>query len=165
MGRGFFLTRSGIFTEGRVDVYPGLRLVASAPSLTHLSLKPSYVCLKLFSLTSWAPHVDGHPGSSAACACLLCVSHGFHGQNFLLRCCRVSVLDAIPSCVRTSLKYKARRWLCLLPNVCIWGGCPWAWPCLSCLSSKTERVWVVGWPPVHICKACQCAKRKISYTK
>ena len=47
--------------------------------------------------------MDGHPGSSAACACLLCVSHGFHGQNFLLRCCRVSVLDAIPSCVRTSL--------------------------------------------------------------
>ena len=21
-----------------------------------------------------------------------------------------------------------------MPNACTWGGCPWAWPCLSCLS-------------------------------
>lgn len=36
MGR-VFLTRGGIFTEGRVGMYPGLHLVASAPRLTCLS--------------------------------------------------------------------------------------------------------------------------------
>ena len=44
-----------------------------------------------------------------------CTCSMFYAQCFLLRCYHVSLLDAIPLCVKT------KRWSCLLPNVYMWG--------------------------------------------
>lgn len=61
--------------------------------------------------------MEGPTGSSAACAIILYLLHGFHAQSFLLRCCRVSVLVAIPSCTVVSLREKKRGdfVFCLMP--------------------------------------------------
>lgn len=50
--------------------------------------------------------MEGHTGSSTACAFLLCMLCGFRGQIFLFRYYGVSVLDAIPSCVMALLSTK-----------------------------------------------------------
>lgn len=47
--------------------------------------------------------MEGHARSSATCEFLLCTLHGFHGQNFLTRCYRFSVLDAIPPLLMVSI--------------------------------------------------------------
>ena len=47
--------------------------------------------------------MEGCTGSSATSAFLLPLLHGFQGQSFLFRCCKASVLDAIPPGSMTSL--------------------------------------------------------------
>ena len=50
--------------------------------------------------------------------------HSFHGQSFLLRCYKLSILDAIPLC-HSLIKCKTRRWLCLLFNDYTWKTQQW----------------------------------------
>ena len=72
------------------------------------------------------------------------VFHSFQGQSLLLRCYKVSILDAIPSCVMAYLcaKQGGGFAFCLIPmrliwsdNTYAWEGYPWARACLSCLNS------------------------------
>ena len=120
---GVFFIRGGLFVEGKVEVWPGLHQVSSAPGPAHLSPKATVrVLLELFSLTfsltSGAPHVEGHTGSSATWVFLLFMLHGFHGQSSLLRCCKVSVLDTIPPWVMALLNAKQGGGFvfCLMPR-------------------------------------------------
>lgn len=62
-------------------------------------------------------------------AFVLYLLHGFHAQSFLLRCCRVSVLVAIPSCIVVSLREKKKGGdfvFCLMPTLdeAVPGPCP-----------------------------------------
>ena len=60
--------------------------------------------------------MEGHTGSSATCAFLLRMLHGFHGQGFLFRCYKVSALDTILPCAMASCaKQGGGLAFCLMP--------------------------------------------------
>ena len=100
--------------------------------------------LKCLSLVE-QPQVEGCSGSSATCAVLLHMLHGFHGQSLLFRCYRGSVLDAIPPCVMASgnLKRGGGFAFCLIfmHEEAVLGPSP------VCPASLYARLWAWPLPP------------------